>query len=329
MTIITQKTDTFIDQYPEFREMANQQLKVLWFADEIRLEKDIQDILVNLSEAERHGVITVLRLFTMYERIAGVEFWAGAMMKRYPLQEIQAMASTFSSFELAVHMPFYTKINDLLNLHTDDFYNSYVEDETLKDRIDFIDSIVAGNKKGLEALISTAAFTFIEGAVLYSSFAFLKHFQSKSKNKLLNLVRGINFSAVDENLHSVGASACFRLHKQGLDLSKKDEEYVELRIREVAEKVLEHEKRIIAMIFERGPIEGITETQLAHFVESRINHCIRNLGYNSLYKVPYNPISDWFYDGLNNYQFVDFFTGQGREYQRNWDEQGFSWEDDE
>jgi ribonucleotide reductase beta subunit family protein with ferritin-like domain len=329
MTRITEKTASFVEHYPEFREMAEAQLKVLWFSDEIKLEKDIQDILVNMTEAEKHGVTTILRLFTIYERFAGVEFWAGKMMKRYPRPEIQAMAATFSAFELAVHQPFYSKINELLNLNTDEFYLSYADDPMLKEKIDFIDTLVAGKvgseSKEMDELISTGAFTFVEGGVLYASFAFLKHFQSQGKNLVLNLVRGINFSAVDENLHSVGAAACFQVHKEEMKLSTTQEDYVQNKLKEVAMTIFEHECRIIDMIFEKGPIEGITDVQLKHFVESRINQCLKNLGYTNLFKVPYNPIGEWFYKGLNNYQFVDFFTGQGREYQRNWNKQGFAW----
>ena len=43
----------------------------------------------------------------------------------------------------------------------------------------------------------------------------------------------------------------------------------------------------------------------------------------------YNPIADWFYDGINAYQMNDFFTGVGREYNRNWDEKGFNWDNEE
>jgi len=42
---------------------AEQQLKVFWTAEEISVEKDIQDILSNFSEAEKHAVITTLKLF--------------------------------------------------------------------------------------------------------------------------------------------------------------------------------------------------------------------------------------------------------------------------
>lgn len=44
-------------------EFADQQLKVFWLPDEIKVEKDIQDVLVNFSEAEKHAVITTLKLF--------------------------------------------------------------------------------------------------------------------------------------------------------------------------------------------------------------------------------------------------------------------------
>jgi len=56
---------------------------------------------------------------------------------------------------------------------------------------------------------------------------------------------------------------------------------------------------------------------------SRINLCLRNLGYENLYKVEYNPISDWFYKGINGYSQIDFFNSQGNQYDRNWDAQGF------
>lgn len=324
---IRTKTLSFVEHYPQFRDMADEQLKIMWFADEIKLEKDVQDILVNMTESERHGVITVLRLFTLYELFAGSEHWCNAMMKRYPRPEIQAMCSVFGAFELGVHQPFYARLNELLNLNTDDFYLSYVNDPILNDRIEFVERLVAGESKSeIDQLIATAAFSFVEGSVLYSSFAFLKHFQSQGKNKLMNVVRGINFSAVDENLHAVGGAALFQQHKKELNLDAVQEEIVKNKIHQICHSILEHECRIVDMIFEKGKIDGITETQLKHFVESRINLCLRNLGYNNLYEVKYNPIADWFYNGLNNFQYVDFFSGQGREYQRDWDEDSLGWE---
>lgn len=95
-------------------------------------------------------------------------------------------------------------------------------------------------------------------------------------------------------------------------------------ILKAAETVYEHEVQIIKKLFERGTIEGITSTQLEHFAKSRINLVLRNLGYEDLYQVEYNPISDWFYKGINGYSSTDFFNSQGNQYTRDWDSKGFT-----
>lgn len=323
--IQTQKHEFTVD-YPEALDFADKQSKVFWPHDEVKVHKDKHDILVNMSEAERHGTIATLKLFTKYEQIIGDEFWLNFVMKKFPRAgDIQPMAAMFGAMELQVHGRFYSKLNEELGLATDEFYKEYLDDPELKQRIDFLGDTLS-NKDDLRAL---GGFTFGEGAILYSSFAFLKHFQSQGKNKLLNVVSGINFSARDENLHAEAAAWLFRTLKSELkEAGEIDEEYekgLEVDIYKAANTVLEHEKLIIKKIFAKGKIEGVTETQLEHFAQSRINLCLRNLGYENLFKVEYNPIADWFYKGINGYQMTDFFSSQGNQYQRNWDINGFVW----
>jgi ribonucleoside-diphosphate reductase beta chain len=231
------------------------------------------------------------------------------------------MAAVFGAFELAIHKPFYSKLNELLYIDTEDFYSSYVNDPTLKSRMEFIDSIVGSN----DELLSLAGFSMVEGAILYTSFAFLKHFQSKGKNKLLNVVRGINFSVRDENLHSIAGAYVFKKKMEAAKLTDEKKSEIKETIQKFAAELYEHECRIVDMIFEKGPIDGITPAQMKHFVESRINNCLNQLGYTQMFKITYNPIAEWFYDGINGYQYNDFFSGMGSQYNRNWDEQGFKW----
>jgi len=304
-------------------EFANQQLKIFWLPDEVKVEKDIQDVLVNFSESERHGVISTLKLFSLYETHAGDEYWGGRFKKIFDGAEFHRMASVFSMFELAVHAPFYNKINQLLHIDTPEFYLSYQDNEILKSRIEHIGQIINDE----DDAVSLAMFSMVEGVILYSSFAFLKHFQSQGKNKLVNLVRGINFSLRDENLHAVAGAWCFK-HKTK-DYTKEQLGAVEAKIIEGAKKLYEHEVEIIKMIFEKGTIEGITEKQLIHFVESRINECLKQLGFKKLFDVKYNPIAEWFYKAINDYSFNDFFSGVGNQYHRNWDETAFVWKSTE
>jgi len=302
-------------------EFANEQLKIFWLPDEIKVEKDIQDILVNFTEAEKHAAITTLKLFSLYETHAGDEYWLGRFKKMFDGSEFHRMAAVFGMFELAVHAPFYNKINQLLNIDTPEFYLSYQQSPAMKDRMQHIDSII----NDPDDLVSLAGFSMVEGVILYSSFGYLKHYQSQGKNKLLNVVRGINFSVRDENLHSEGGAWAFKYKLQQSNLSEEQKVVLEEKIRDCANTLYEHEKEIIKLTFEKGKIDGITDKQLIHFVESRINICLKNLGYSKMFNVTYDPISEWFYNGINNYQFNDFFSGVGASYHRKWDEQGFAW----
>lgn len=312
-----------VEHYKEPVEFAQKQLEIFWLPEEIKVEKDIQDILVNMTPAEKHGVITVLKLFTLYELKAGAEFWNGKFTRIFKRPEMRRMASVFSMFELAIHKPFYQKLNEALHLDNDEFYMEYAANPVLKERMEFIDSVVS-SKNDLYAL---AAFSMVEGAILYSSFAFLKHFQSQGKNKLLNVVRGINFSVRDENIHSIAGAWAFKTLKDQMNLS--DDELLELKnvIYDTAKKIHEHESHIVNMIFEQGLIDGITAKQLQHFVDSRINVCLDQLGYEKVFEVPYNPVGQWFYQGLQNFQYNDFFSGIGSNYSRAWDESQFEFKE--
>lgn len=314
-----------INETNEPVEFADKQLKIFWLPDEIKVEKDVQDVLVNFTEAEKHAVITTLKLFSIYETHAGDEYWGGRFKQMFDGAEFHRMASVFAMFELAVHAPFYNKINQLLHIDTPEFYMSYLDSQVLQERVKHIGEIIDDP----DDLVSLAAFSMVEGAILYSSFAFLKHYQSQGKNKLMNVVRGINFSVRDENLHSVAGAWAFRYALEKMkgtttdfDLYKKN---IEEKIRQVARKIYEHECQIIAMLFEKGKIEGITAHQLENFVQSRINECLKQLGFAKEYDVKYNPIAEWFYKGINDYTFNDFFSGMGNQYHRNWDQSAFTW----
>lgn len=300
-------------------KFTDDQLHVFWTADEVKVEKDIQDVLTNFTEAEKHAVIETLRLFSIYETHVGDEFWGGRFKKMFDSADWHSMASVFSTFELAVHAKFYNKINELLYLNTPEFYQSYQQDEVLKQRIDHINQIVDNG----DDAIALGGFCMVEGVILYSSFAFLKHYQSEGKNKLTNVVRGINYSVRDENLHAKASAYAFKVKTNSTNVDEKQKIRDQLIV--IAELLLEHEIALIARLFSKGKIEGITAHQLENFVKSRINECFIDMGLEAVHKVDYNPIAAWFYKGINDYKFNDFFSGQGKEYHRNWDESAFVW----
>jgi ribonucleotide reductase beta subunit family protein with ferritin-like domain len=324
---ILQPKSTYTIDYPQAVSFARQQSEIFWLPDEIEIEKDIHDLKTNFTASEYHGIISVLKLFTIYELSVGNEYWKDYISSIFPRPDIQRMAATFSFMELGVHAPFYSRLNELLGLDTDEFYNSYLDDPILTNRMKWIGKRVEKRDTHFNRLKSIAIFSMIEGAVLYSSFAFIKHFQTQGKNKLVNINAGINFSAQDEDLHSQGGAWLYNTY-----LSEVLSENPNFNITELVEDIvdtskiiLEHETVIINKIFERGEIKGITAHQLINFVESRLDICLSQLNIKPIYLPKYNPIKDWFYNNLNSSVLHDFFVRQGSDYNRNWSETAFKW----
>lgn len=309
-------------EYPIILDYIEKQNKVVWFHNEINLKKDIQDILVNLTPAEKHGVIFNQKLFTQYEVFAGDEYWGSRFKRMFPRTEFHEMAAVFTFIELAVHKRFYQSLNEELHLHTNEFYEEYVDDPVLKARMEAIDKYVNHESD----LVSLAAFSMIEGAILYSSFAFFKHFQAEGKNKLKAFVSGIDFSAKDENLHSEAGAYCFRTLRQQLQLTPEEQTELFDIIYQIADEIRIHEHQICDKTFEQGRIEGITAHQMKNFVDSRLDFCLENLGLTPKYKPASNPIAEWFYLGLSNAKIHDFFNKQGSSYNRDWQEEEFDWD---
>ena len=317
--MITDKQEAYVIAYPQAEQFAELQEDIFWTAKEIGMDKDLHDLHNNLTEAEMHGVVTVLKLFTLYETHVGNDYWLDFIRKKFRRPEIQRMASVFGMFELNVHAPFYNKINEVLNLNTEEFYNSYVEDKTLRGRMDWLDRQFEGD----DTLASLAVGSIVEGAVLYSNFAFLKHFQAEGKNKLVNMAAGINFSVRDENLHSLAGAWLFNtLREESEQLDNKE---LDKKIYKTCGKIYEHESRIIDMIFEKGEIKGVTDLQMKNFIQARLNLCLEQLRLAPLYEVDYDPISKWFYKNINTPQLHDFFHKQGNSYNRDWQETRFAW----
>ena len=267
------------------------------------------------TDAEKHGIQTVLKLFTTYE-VHVADYWIDVVYRWFPKPEIRQMAQMFSAIE-AEHALFYDRLNNALGLSTKEFYLSFLEDDAMKSRMEFIDGMLdkanSGNPKDIAT--SLAAFSFVEGVVLYSSFAFLMSFQRPPKNKLKNVFTGLSYSVRDEALHADADSwLCNTLMKeQGIDVSEIKDDIVA-----IAKTSYEVEEQIIDEIFSQGKIEGITDHQLKAFVKSRINKKLKDLGIDPIYEVPYNPISSWFYRMINAVEMTDFFDRSPTSYTNNW-----------
>lgn len=306
--------------YPEAIKYADKQAEIMWFPKEIDVTKDVQDLRINMAPAEKHAVTTTLKLFTQYELFLGNEYWSGAVAKNFPRPEIQRMAAVFAMMELSVHAPFYNNINKALMIDTPEFYMSYKNHSHLAERMKYIEDLVNDT---VSLPVSLAVFSMLEGAVLYSSFAFLKSFQANGHNQIRNICAGISFSSNDEMIHAdAGAWLFNQLVKEMGGLTEDQYDLIYL----AAEQLLQHEYQIIDMLYSEGDLETVNKEDLQDFVSSRIAICLKNLNMDGTrYEVDNNPVADWFYDQVNNVGLHDFFVSSGNSYERGIESTGFQW----
>lgn len=313
----------YIVKYQQAIEFAEEQFSVGWSEREIPVEDDIQEFLTKATEADRNALITILKLFTKYELEIGGNYWLDRVYHHFPRPDIRRMAVTFGNAELNWHAPFYAKLNTALRLDSEEFYESYKESPILVERMSFIGKAINAE----DDLLSLATFSMIEGAILYSAFAFLKHYRVGGKNLFKNLISGIDFSVRDENIHALGGAWLFRTLLEERDPSVEYRHNLCDQIYTNAQTIVMHEEEIIDALFSKGEIPGITGSDLLNFVRSRVDQCLINLGLDPIYQIDkdQNPIADWFYDNINAIKFHDFFDTTGNEYNRNWNENQFNW----
>ncbi len=321
--------ETYTVDYPEAIKAAEDQMAIIWFAEEMGVEKDESDVRTKMTEGERHGLNTVLKLFTQYELEIGQEYWSGRYARMFPRPDLRRAANAFAFMELNVHAPFYALINETLNIASDEFYLSWKDSEYLTDRMDFVESAA----RHPNDYLSLAAFTFMEGVVLYSSFAYLKSFNVNGHNMIPHIGAGTDGSAKDEDSHAVFSAWSFRqmmLEEKELGIiDETDIEYIKHKVAQIAREVYEHEKRIVDMIFEKGGIRTIHKEEILHFIRNRIDLVLEMLNMEMLFGDEAGVVTEWFYQHLNSYKHSDFFSNSQVQYVRSWNKSELVFKEEE
>lgn len=322
ITRIRTPTESYVRYYPEIVRLGNIQLeKQLWFSSEMKMELDKMQLKYELTDEQRHAVLTVLKLFLQYELIVGEEFWMGKMVKTFPRPEVKLAASILGMTELAIHAEFYDQINIQLGLSTDDYYTEYVDNPVLKQRMDWLEAVLSGD----DDVLSCIVFSMTETALLFSAFSILKSFQSNGYNKLPVTVRGTNQSAVDEDLHGEVSAEIINTYYRELGSSLLEDTNRYSQVLQAVVYAYAHECEVIDMAIPGDSLNGVPKQHYKEFVKSRLNIFLNRLGCPDYFVVGDCSILEWFTNNTNSYKNPDFFTpGVGSEYtSAGWDMASF------
>lgn len=312
-------TDSYTRHYPRIVELANKQLEEqLWFSSEMKVELDRMQLLYELSPEQLHAVKTVLTFFVRYELSVG-DMWK-KIAEIFPRPEVKLAASVVEMTERAVHAEFYNQPNQQLGLDNDEYYLSYTKDPELKERAEWIAELLNSEDEILGVII----FSMIETAILFSSFAILKSFQSNGYNLIPVIARGTNQSAIDEDLHGIISAEIINTyyHELGSSLFEDKDRYKQ--VLQAVQYAFDHECRIIDIAIPGESFNGVSKQEYKEFVKKRLNIYLNRLGLPDFFEVGECSITEWFELNTYAYKVVDFFTpGMGMEYESSWEDSGF------
>ena len=319
LTRIQTPTDSYTRHYPRIVELANKQLEEqLWFSSEMKVQLDRMQLLYELKPEQLHAVKTVLTFFVRYELSVG-DMWK-KVAEIFPRPEVKLAASVVEMTERAVHAEFYNQPNQQLGLDTDEHYLAYTKDPELKERADWIGKLLNSDDEILGVII----FSMIETAILFSSFAILKSFQSNGYNLIPVIARGTNQSAIDEDLHGMISAEIINTYYNELGATLLNDQKRYPQILEAVAYAYEHEERIIDIAIPGDSLNGVPKQEYKEFVKKRLNVYLNRLGLPDFFDVGECSITDWFELNTYAYKVVDFFTpGMGMEYESSWEESGF------
>jgi len=319
-------TDSYTRHYPVLVELANKQLEEqLWFSSEMKVELDRMQLLYELSNEQFHAVKTVLHLFLRYELMVG-RFWEDVVAKTFPRPEVQLAASVVAMVERAIHAEFYNQLNTVLGMDTDEDYLAYVNDSELNERVEWLGKMLGQEDK----ILATIIFSMTETALLFSSFAVLKSFQSNGYNMLPVIVRGTNQSAIDEDQHGIISAEIINTYYREIGQKLVDDTVRYEAVKQAVLHAYEHECRIIDMAFLSDTLNGVHKQDMKEFVKYRLNIYLERIQLPKMFDVTDCTIVSWFEKNTYSYKSVDFFTkGQGSEYESKWDSESFiaAWRD--
>lgn len=275
MSLLTPRPTYAPFEYEKAYSFWEQAQQSHWLHTEIQMASDINDWKSGiLTETEKYIVAHILKGFTQSE-VFIQEYWSQMVSKWFKKPEIQMMSAAFASFE-SIHAVSYAYLNQSLGLED---FDAFLSEPTAKAKIDRLMSTKGKTKE--EIARSLAIFSaFNEGVNLFSSFAILLNFSRF--NKLKGVGQIIAFSIKDESLHA--EAGCWLFNTLVSEFPEIMTDELKKDLYDAARLTIELEDNFISKAFEKGPIEGLTESDMKAFIRHRANTKLNDIGLKKIWK---------------------------------------------
>jgi ribonucleoside-diphosphate reductase beta chain len=300
-------------EYPNLNEYVDAIRHSYWVHTEFNFTSDIQDIKVNLNQAERTAVTRAMLAISQIE-VSVKTFW-GKIYDRMPKPEIGNVGATFAESEVR-HADAYSNLLNLIGLN--DEFENMMDVPAIRKRIKYLERTISGsrgieNKEYFESIMLFSM--FIENVSLFSQFLVMLSF-NKHKNYLKGISNAVEATSKEEDIHA----------KFGFDLVNTiKKENPEWWTDELQEDIIDStidafdaEVGVIDWIFEDGDLDFLTKEETIEFVKDRFNRSLNAIGIKPFFSTNEKLLesTEWFEDEILTTKHTDFFNKRSINYSK-------------
>lgn len=305
--------------HPWAYEYWLKQQQVHWLMTEVPMAEDVKDWDYRLDPAEKNLLTQVFRFFTQAD-VEVNDCYHRNYLQIFKNPEVGMMLTSFSNME-TIHVAAYSHLLETVGMPEAE-YSAFLEYQEMREKSDYLSSF--NPEDPLEIATTMAVFgAFTEGLSLFASFAMLMNFPRFNKMKGMGQI--VSWSVRDETLHMNGIVRLFHefVQEQGVD----HRDLID-RVNEELDKVIEAEDKFIDLVFEMGPVQGLTAEEMKLYIRYIANQRLEMLKMNPRFDVWDNPLP-WLEEILNAPEFANFFEQRATDYSKGavsgeWDEEAFN-----
>ncbi len=278
-----------------------------WLFGEVPLADDVRDWVQKLTESERNLVTHIFRLFTQSD-VEVENAYLDLYMPKFKPTEIRMMLSGFAARE-SIHQASYSYLLDTIGMPETE-YSAFLEYTEMADKHEYLKKFNMDTPHN--TALSMAVFgAFTEGLQLFASFAMLLNFPRFGKMKGVGQI--VTWSVRDEGSH---VTAIVRLFHELMAEDKTiNREELARDITSACHEIVTNEDAFIDLVFEMGPVEGLTADDVKQYIRFVANMRMRQLGLPEQFDVPANPLP-WIDEMMNAVEHASFFEQRATEYSR-------------
>jgi ribonucleoside-diphosphate reductase beta chain len=311
--IFRKRTNLKPHEYPQLEEYVDAIRHSYWVHTEFNYTSDIQDIKINMNEAERTSVTRAMLAISQIE-VAVKTFW-GKIYDKMPKPEIGNVGATFAESEVR-HADAYSNLLKLVGLNKE--FESLMEVPAIRRRIKYLERTIANgraveNRDYFESIILFSM--FIENVSLFSQFLVIMSF-NKHNNLLKGMSNAVEATSKEEDIHA----------KFGFDLvnvikSENPSWWTPELVEDIIDATLDaydSEAEVVEWIFEKGDLDFLTKAETLEFIKDRFNQSLNNIGINSIFEIDSAILksTEWFNDEILTTKHTDFFHKRSVNYSK-------------